>query len=145
MPAPLAVAASPGCCVYVAVVLVPIAFGFGCCWGPGLGSAGVICVCPLPVVVGCGLCPGVEQAGVTCCCSRCFAVVVLLWCTYAYMNNLKLSLLSWNVRGLGQDERCRDVLAELVTSRPSLSFLQETKLPTAPFSREAQLLPPFSS
>jgi exonuclease III len=39
-----------------------------------------------------------------------------------------LSLLSWNVRGLGQERRCQDVLSELIAERPSLVTLQETKL-----------------
>ncbi|KAG2573863.1 hypothetical protein PVAP13_7KG284000 [Panicum virgatum] len=39
-----------------------------------------------------------------------------------------LSFFSWNVRGLGQSCRCDDVLAELISSRPSVAAIQETKL-----------------
>lgn len=39
-----------------------------------------------------------------------------------------LTFFSWNVRGLGQEQRCSDVLSELISQRPTLVALQETKL-----------------
>jgi len=51
-----------------------------------------------------------------------------------------LSFFSWNVRGLGQKCRCDDVLAELITSRPSVAALQETKLSSSsPMKRDTFL------
>jgi exonuclease III len=44
------------------------------------------------------------------------------------MNNLSFLICSWNLRGLGQQTKCDDVLAELISLNPSLVLLQETKL-----------------
>lgn len=38
------------------------------------------------------------------------------------------SLCFWNVRGLGDTEKCNDVLAELLSSSRHIALLQETKL-----------------
>jgi exonuclease III len=39
-----------------------------------------------------------------------------------------ISLLSWNIRGLSQDDKCDDVLSELISAAPTIASLQETKL-----------------
>lgn len=39
-----------------------------------------------------------------------------------------LTFFSWNVRSLGQSQRCDDVLSELIAQRPTFASLQETKL-----------------
>ncbi|CAN6282627.1 unnamed protein product [Urochloa humidicola] len=44
------------------------------------------------------------------------------------MNNRSISFFSWNVRGLGQACRRKDVLSELISCRPTFAALQETKL-----------------
>ncbi|KAF8647670.1 hypothetical protein HU200_065308 [Digitaria exilis] len=52
-----------------------------------------------------------------------------------------MSLLSWNVRGLGQTTRCDDVLCELVAQRPSFVALQETKLSNIDARKRKTFLP----
>lgn len=42
--------------------------------------------------------------------------------------NRSIKACCWNVRGLGDLDKCGDVLAELLSSNPDLVFLQETKL-----------------
>jgi hypothetical protein len=49
------------------------------------------------------------------------------------MNNLVFLVASWNVRGLGDDDKCDTVSADLSVARPNLVALQESKLgPIAP-------------
>lgn len=55
--------------------------------------------------------------------------------------NRTISFVSWNVRGLGQSSRCDDVLAELLSVRPSIVALQETKLPTVSNQKRNSFLP----
>ena len=57
------------------------------------------------------------------------------------MLNKTLSLFSWNVRGLGQSCRCDDVLAELISSRPTFACLQETKLAQVTPAKRKTFLP----
>ncbi|KAF8670729.1 hypothetical protein HU200_050394 [Digitaria exilis] len=52
-----------------------------------------------------------------------------------------LSFLSWNIRGLGQNTRCEDVLSELIAQRPSVVALQETKLHSLSDSKRKSFLP----
>jgi exonuclease III len=35
---------------------------------------------------------------------------------------------SWNIRGLGDQKKCEDILTELISIKPDALFLQETKL-----------------
>lgn len=44
------------------------------------------------------------------------------------MINLNFLIASWNIRGLNDKDKCKDVLAELTEIKPSISLLQETKL-----------------
>jgi exonuclease III len=44
------------------------------------------------------------------------------------MLNLSFLIASWNIRGLNDIDKCKDVLAELTDLKPSISLLQETKL-----------------
>jgi exonuclease III len=46
--------------------------------------------------------------------------------------NRSISVFSWNVRGLNDPIKCGDVLSELLSSKPDLVLLQETKLTTIP-------------
>jgi len=55
--------------------------------------------------------------------------------------NKSLSICSWNVRGLGQASRRDDVLAELISVRPTIAALQETKLPSLLVQRPTSFLP----
>ena len=43
-------------------------------------------------------------------------------------SNRKLTIVSWNVRGLGEEEKCIVVRDTLVTCHPSVACIQETKL-----------------
>ena len=43
-------------------------------------------------------------------------------------SNRKLTIVSWNVRGLGEDEKCIAVRDTLVTCHPTVACIQETKL-----------------
>lgn len=52
-----------------------------------------------------------------------------------------LSVISWNVRGLGQSSRCDDVLCELISQRPDVVALQETKLMEVTSSKSKTFLP----
>lgn len=47
----------------------------------------------------------------------------------------------WNVRGLGDQDKCKDVLAELLSSSPHLVLLQETKLSDLTPSKLFSFLP----
>ena len=52
-----------------------------------------------------------------------------------------LTFFSWNVRGLGQTCRCGDVLTELLSARPSIIALQETKLQSLNTIKRSSFLP----
>jgi exonuclease III len=52
-----------------------------------------------------------------------------------------LSFFSWNVRGLGQDCRCEDVLAELISVCPTFAAIQETKLSSLDSKKKNTFLP----
>ena len=55
--------------------------------------------------------------------------------------NRQLSFCSWNVRGLGQTTRRDDVLAELISTRPTFVALQETKLQSLEVHKPSSFLP----
>jgi len=55
--------------------------------------------------------------------------------------NRQLSFCSWNVRGLGQTTRRDDVLAELISARPTFVALQETKLQSLEVHKPSSFLP----
>jgi exonuclease III len=57
------------------------------------------------------------------------------------MFNLSFTICSWNLRGLGQQSKCDEVLAELISLRPSLVLLQETKLSEISFLKAKSFLP----
>ena len=46
------------------------------------------------------------------------------------MSNVTFSICSWNVRGLGDEAKCSDVLSELIMIKPHIALLQESKLET---------------
>jgi hypothetical protein len=48
------------------------------------------------------------------------------------MTNISYVFGSWNIRGLGQQQKCDDMVTELVSLNPSMLFLQETKLNEIP-------------
>lgn len=52
-----------------------------------------------------------------------------------------ISLLFWDVRGLDQDDKCEDVLMELINASPSIVRLQETKLSSLSLSKARSFLP----
>jgi exonuclease III len=49
---------------------------------------------------------------------------------------------SWNVRGLGDEDKCISVFADLSTARPSLLAIQESKLGELTAAKAASFLPP---
>lgn len=60
------------------------------------------------------------------------------------MNNpssKRLSIFSWNVRGLGQADKCRDVRHVLSSASPDIICLQETKLQHIDFFKARSFLP----
>ncbi|CAN6205967.1 unnamed protein product [Urochloa humidicola] len=57
------------------------------------------------------------------------------------MNSKNISIFSWNVRGLGQSDRCKDVLSELISTRPTFASLQETKLQELTTVKKKTFLP----
>jgi hypothetical protein len=57
------------------------------------------------------------------------------------MNQSNFSVLSWNVRGLGDDDKCKDILSELFTIKPSVALLQESKLELLPVVKINSFLP----
>lgn len=57
------------------------------------------------------------------------------------MTNKNISILSWNVRGLGQLQRYEDVLTELIARRPDVVALQETKLEGVDLPKRKTFLP----
>jgi hypothetical protein len=48
------------------------------------------------------------------------------------MTNILYVFGSWNIRGLGQQQKCDDMLTKLISLNPSMLFLQETKLNEIP-------------
>lgn len=52
-------------------------------------------------------------------------------------------LCSWNVRGLGDADKCNDVLSELLSIKSNLLLLQETKLATPSVPKVRSFLPIF--
>jgi exonuclease III len=52
---------------------------------------------------------------------RCFKIAIMN-CTR------KISIVSWNVRGLGEDDKCISVRDVFTTCRPATALVQETKL-----------------
>ena len=52
------------------------------------------------------------------------------WCSTSAMNEhfRRLSVMSWNVRGLGDSEKCDVVRDAIASATPSVCCLQETKL-----------------
>ncbi|CAN6253863.1 unnamed protein product [Urochloa humidicola] len=50
------------------------------------------------------------------------------------------SCISWNVRGLGDEDKCGKILTELISQRPALVALQETKLSAISTSKSASFL-----
>jgi exonuclease III len=57
------------------------------------------------------------------------------------MNNLNFLIGSWNIRGLNDQNKCKDVLAELFQLNPSIALLQETKLSTCDKFKAKTFLP----
>ncbi|CAN6228896.1 unnamed protein product [Urochloa humidicola] len=57
------------------------------------------------------------------------------------MLNKSISFFSWNVRGLGQNARCDDVLSELISARPTIAAIQETKLSALSRPKQKTFLP----
>lgn len=55
----------------------------------------------------------------------------------------KISLLSWNVRGLGNDEKCLVVRNVIKNSRCDICALQETKGNRVDLSYVSRFLPSF--
>lgn len=41
------------------------------------------------------------------------------------MSNVAFSICSWNVRGLGDDAKCSDVLSELIAIKPHITLLSQ--------------------
>ncbi|CAM0881391.1 unnamed protein product [Alopecurus aequalis] len=59
---------------------------------------------------------------------------------------VKLALVSWNVRGLGDEDKCAVVSDNVLTARPSVLCLQETKLASVtPPPKLRSFLPPYLS
>ena len=67
----------------------------------------------------------------------CCVLLVFVLCVM----NCQLSFCSWNVRGLGQTTRRDDVLAELISARPTFVVLQETKLQSLEVHKPSSFLP----
>lgn len=57
------------------------------------------------------------------------------------MCSTTLSICSWNVRGLGDDQKCSDVLAELFAVKPHIALLQESKLESISNQKLRSFLP----
>ena len=58
-----------------------------------------------------------------------------------FMLNLSFSICSWNRSGLGDENKCSDVLAELIDLKPSIVLIQETKLSDIPPAKLRSFLP----
>jgi exonuclease III len=54
-----------------------------------------------------------------------------------------ISILSWNVRGLGEPDKCKLVSATISSVRPVLIMLQETKLANIDALKARSFLPAF--
>lgn len=68
--------------------------------------------------------------------------LVPLGATYVYMiTNRSITVTSWNVRGLGDLDKCVTVLDTLLLAKPSISCLQETKLNMIVPQKVASFLP----
>jgi exonuclease III len=48
---------------------------------------------------------------------------------------------NWNIRGLGDQGKCEDVLTELISIKPDALFLQETKLAKITSTKAKSFLP----
>lgn len=59
------------------------------------------------------------------------------------MNYKKIKILSWNVRGLGSDDKCAVVRDVIRTSRCDVLFLQETKCSHGDCAYFSRVLPTF--
>lgn len=58
-------------------------------------------------------------------------------------NSRCLSVLSWNVRGLGDKTKCDVVLNDILCERPLLVMLQETKLAIVTPAKARAFLPTY--
>ncbi|GMJ10571.1 hypothetical protein HRI_004726300 [Hibiscus trionum] len=52
---------------------------------------------------------------------------------------VNLSIIAWNIRGLGKKEKSRAVRNLVATKKPGIVFLQETKLPKISFAIQRRL------
>ena len=59
------------------------------------------------------------------------------------MKNASYYIVSWNVRGLGDNDKCANVFSEINPLRPSIALLQETKLQTPDTIKLRSILPRF--
>jgi hypothetical protein len=50
---------------------------------------------------------------------------------------------TWNVRGLGDDDKCISILADFCAAKPSLLVIQESKLSGVTTSKAHSFLPPY--
>ena len=57
------------------------------------------------------------------------------------MSNAAFSICSWNVRGLGDQDKCTDILSELISINPHIALLQESKLETLPDQKLRSFMP----
>ncbi|CAN6341061.1 unnamed protein product [Urochloa humidicola] len=58
-------------------------------------------------------------------------------------STMLFSLLSWNVRGLGDSDKCKIVRDSLFSAKPDVACLQETKLRSTDSSKARSFLPPL--
>ena len=57
-------------------------------------------------------------------------------------NSVNFSFVSWNVKGLGDADKCKLVKDSLLTARVDIACLQESKLRTITSSKSRSFLPP---
>ncbi|KAF8753605.1 hypothetical protein HU200_011601 [Digitaria exilis] len=57
------------------------------------------------------------------------------------VNFRSFKIASWNVRGLGQKDKCRDVKRALASCNVDVVALQETKLQDVPYFKGTSFLP----
>jgi exonuclease III len=57
------------------------------------------------------------------------------------MDNLSFLLESWNVRGLGDHDKCVSISADISSAKPNILALQETKLDHIASSKASSFLP----
>jgi len=57
-------------------------------------------------------------------------------------NTRQFLVMSWNVRGLGDSDKCNLVRNVLVDAKPSVICIQETKLATLDLFKAKTFLPP---